>query len=167
MGELAMTGKAPSPAETGQVITLIASSSSPESFRQTLQAAFPSQLVTYSTPSEIERTHGNNPLSKLILLWVNNEASSIEDSMTALSKIVPNSLVVVFSDQDNEKLRQRALSLGAKGYIPFQRAGDIAVIVTRFILTTGTDTATNVEVAEQNQDLAREAERRRLARSPD
>jgi hypothetical protein len=136
-----MTGTASSPAGKGQLIALITSGSCPESIRQTLQDAFRSEFVTYSTPSEIEGTQGNNPLPKLILLWVDSQVTTVEDLMTALSEFASESPVVVLSGQDDADLAHKALSFGAKGYLPLESAGDLAVIVTRFILTSGTDTA--------------------------
>ena len=116
-------------ADINKSILLIIGTALPDRIREPLWNAFLPQITAYSI-DEFER---GSPSPELILLWVETE-DGFEKAMKPLSEFVQRSPLIVLARQDNADLARKALSLGAKAYIPVPRGCEIVIEVMHFIL---------------------------------
>ena len=108
-----------------------------ECIRRSMLPAFPLQIQTFSDVLELQRKYGKLP--KLILLCEledNKEKSA--NVLESLSRIAPDTPVVVLASIGGPESAKAAISHGAEGYIPITLGLDVAIEVVRFVLAGGT-----------------------------
>ena len=108
-----------------------------ECLRRSLQSAFPLQVLTYSTPIELEKHLATSP--KLIIIsWVEDNKEANTNALKMLSEVAPRIPVIVLAYNNDAELARTAICSGAKGYIPVTMGFEVAVGAVRFVLAGGT-----------------------------
>ena len=108
-----------------------------ECIRRSMLPAFPLQIQTFSDVLELQRKYGKLP--KLILLCEledNKEKSA--NVFENLSRIAPDTPVVVLASTGGPERAKAAISHGAQGYIPMTLGLDVAIEAVRFVMAGGT-----------------------------
>jgi DNA-binding NarL/FixJ family response regulator len=108
-----------------------------ECIRRSMMPAFPLQIQAFSDVLELQKKYGKLP--KLILI------SELEDNkekganvFESLSRIAPDTPVVVLASTGGPESAKAAISHGAQGYIPITLGLDVAIEAVRFVLAGGT-----------------------------
>lgn len=108
-----------------------------ECIRMSMQASLPLPIVSYASEYELERDARTEP-EVVILSAVDSNHDANVRALATLSRIVPRSPVVVFGAQSNMEMARLAIHHGAKAYIPYATAFDLALEAVRFVLSGGT-----------------------------
>jgi DNA-binding NarL/FixJ family response regulator len=125
-----------------------------ECIRRSARLALPLPILTYSTVFELEQQ--DSPASPAIVILSLAEAGSqaVINTLTKLTELFPGTPVILLADKSNPELALAAIRHGARGYIPFTMAFDIAVKAMRFVLAGGTYVPTDCFLAGGWSDVA-------------
>src|ERR1700677_1213044 len=109
-----------------------------ECIRRSARLALPLPILTYSTVFELEQQR--SPASPAIVILSLTEAGSeaVMNTLTKLTELFPGTPVILLADKSDPELALAAIRHGARGYIPFTMAFDIAVKWMPFVLAGGT-----------------------------
>jgi len=125
-----------------------------ECIRRSARLALPLPILTYSTVFELEQQR--SPASPAIVILSLTEAGSeaVMNTLTKLTELFPGTPVILLADKPDPELALAAIRHGARGYIPFTMAFDIAVKAMRFVLAGGTYMPTDCFLAGGWSDAA-------------
>jgi DNA-binding NarL/FixJ family response regulator len=125
-----------------------------ECIRRSARSALPLPILTYSTVFELEQQR--SPASPAIVILSLTEAGSeaVMNTLTKLTELFPGTPVILLADKSDPELALAAIRHGARGYIPFTMAFDIAVKAMRFVLAGGTYMPMDCFLAEGWSDAA-------------